>query len=162
MFHKGIVYRLCWSTPHLGGDLLLFLANGVTVDSGSFLSGMAHPFLKHVEWNTGGKGGNAVAVAESFGAFVRALMYRCCVHDLDYPPPGCGSGPGPQGLVEGRAVWALLSLPDAINHIQGVKDFRRNRNSSEYAFTAFFEGFKTDSAVCEIYEYNPTKVKNSP
>jgi len=109
---------------------------------------MAHPFLKHVKGNAGGKGGNAVAVSESFRAFVGTLLYRCCVHDLGHAPPGCGSGPWPQGLVEGRAVWALLNFSDAINHIQGVKDFRRNRDCSVYAFTALFEGFKTDSAVC--------------
>ena len=49
-------------SPHPGGDLALFFAEGVGVDRGSFHVGMPHPLLQHVKLDAGADRIDAVAM----------------------------------------------------------------------------------------------------
>jgi hypothetical protein len=62
---------------------------------------MPHPFGQQVERNVFADGVDAVAVAESFGAFMRPVLDLGRVHHVQYPPPGRDATPRPErpGLV---------------------------------------------------------------
>ncbi len=59
--------RTITSAPHPLGDVLLLGTDGIGVDRRGGEVGVSEPFLDEVEGDSGGDGGDAEAVAQSFG-----------------------------------------------------------------------------------------------
>jgi len=75
------------SCPHPGGNILLFLADGVGVDGGGRELGVAHPLGQHVQRYALDGGIDAEPVAQALGAAVRRIgNIRLDHHALDDLP----------------------------------------------------------------------------
>jgi len=142
------------SRPHTGGDVLLFLTDGIGVDRCRAELGMTHPLRKHVQRDAFHGGINAEPVAQTLGAAVwRVRDIRLDHHALD-DLPDADTGERPDrclGLL-GRS----LGLADAMGGVQGIEIVWRDGNGPvddpgpPLGVLALLEAADRDGAAGEI------------
>ena len=110
---------------------------------------MAHPLREHVEWYVRADGVDAVAVAQSLGSTVRTVGNSGIRHHgLDVPSRGIAC-PGPEQTVGLSA--AFLSLPDAMDHVEGVEEGRRHRHGPVDAEAALLQALEHHRPAGQIH-----------
>lgn len=109
---------------------------------------MPHPFREHVERYGFIDGVDAVAMAESLRAFLRAVCDLGGIHHVHDLPPCRRTAPRPERF---RFLPLPLLLADGMHHVQEVKRGVRDRHGPEDAAFPFFQRLERHSLPGKIY-----------